>query len=854
MLSSNPSTDPSALLADSQWMRSLASQLVRGDSSVVDDLVQDTLLVALTRTTPPTRAWLGGVMRNLARFRLRSQSRRRDREVFANEERKVPSPDLLSARMEMQRELAEAVLRLREPFRETVLLRFNEDMQPIEIAAHLKISPATVRSRLKRGLDLLREDFDERHGKDGRSWAIALAPLIGDQRAPAPPLTASLPAPFLPIAASLLVAGLVYLGIQLGTGSREAAPIELAKLETPSTARDDARSAVPWTPLDSSRQALARTNNEPSAQGASGFRVHGAVFDAQGQPLASIPIGFRTSKDEEPRAEWQLVGVSGDDGRFEVEVPPTAGTLRLLDDQWTTLLDSTVWPRFEGREAILVGAPTRSFSARIETRAGLGIPGASVGLQLPANFRRDFGQRLSTTNRFRRSQRSDASGHVRWNDLPRVEGAQLLVQAAGYVTRRLDLSKDAPIDQLVVLERIDRPANSRPARVVNEAGEGVGDAIVMGGGRLLRSDDRGFLWVDPPEGDSSTLLRAAAPGYTPGTLNFTAEQAFDELLIPLGGAPTSVRGRVRDSAGLPVEGALVSLGDPTFFGREGDGTPLYGESLSLAQRPFPWPEVRTDEEGRFELAGLADRSYTLTVLGPEFLRTCESGPWHAGEQAVELNLPDFDTVVREGVLRDQEGRPLPGITLWLERTTMEFIYDRPRAANPADIEESVHVREWTGQRIHVIEAQNSSLRRTLGPVLKSDAEGRFRFERAPGSGEVFLRAWGPGWIGGQWLLEERGNPLELTLRQERLVQVVREDSSVDFDRYFAVDAMGERRGLRRSDGDVALFLRSGSFRGSESEIYGLAADALEMVFELDGREVARQHLQPSAEGVTRVRP
>ncbi|MFT7485515.1 MAG: hypothetical protein ACI9F9_001365 [Candidatus Paceibacteria bacterium] len=40
---------PNLLLADSRWMRGLAAQLIRGDASVLDSLVQETWLVALER-------------------------------------------------------------------------------------------------------------------------------------------------------------------------------------------------------------------------------------------------------------------------------------------------------------------------------------------------------------------------------------------------------------------------------------------------------------------------------------------------------------------------------------------------------------------------------------------------------------------------------------------------------------------------------------------------------------------------------------------------------------------------------------------------------------------------------------
>jgi hypothetical protein len=58
-----------------------------------------------------------------------------------------------------------------------VLLRFSEDMRPVEIATHLGIPQATVRSRLSRGCAMLRSELDETYGNDGRAWSVKLLPL-----------------------------------------------------------------------------------------------------------------------------------------------------------------------------------------------------------------------------------------------------------------------------------------------------------------------------------------------------------------------------------------------------------------------------------------------------------------------------------------------------------------------------------------------------------------------------------------------------------------------------------------------------------------------------------------------------
>ena len=80
----------------------------------------------------------------------------------------------LVSRAEIHQRTVAAVLALDEPYRSTVLRRFFDDLSPEEVAAREHASEATVRSRLKRGLALLRARL-EREGRDWREeWVVAL--------------------------------------------------------------------------------------------------------------------------------------------------------------------------------------------------------------------------------------------------------------------------------------------------------------------------------------------------------------------------------------------------------------------------------------------------------------------------------------------------------------------------------------------------------------------------------------------------------------------------------------------------------------------------------------------------------
>jgi RNA polymerase sigma factor (sigma-70 family) len=167
------------LLTHRPWVRRLALSLARDEASAAD-LEQRTWLAALLH--PPhgrgsVRAWLGRVLRNLARNAHRADGRRHAYESAARRLGSARSTAELVADAEIHRRLVGAVLDLDEPYRSTVLLRFYEDLPPREVARRLGAPVETVRTRVRRALDLIRA----RLAPDGRreTWLAALTPLVG---------------------------------------------------------------------------------------------------------------------------------------------------------------------------------------------------------------------------------------------------------------------------------------------------------------------------------------------------------------------------------------------------------------------------------------------------------------------------------------------------------------------------------------------------------------------------------------------------------------------------------------------------------------------------------------------------
>lgn len=173
------SPDMTELLTHADWVRRLARELVR-DEHRVDDVVQETWVAAMR--SPPgdssnVRGWLAKVVRNIARGRGRADVRRIKREVEGARSKAVPPEHEVSERARLQHELAEHVLKLDEPYRVVLLLRYFDGLPPRTIAARLGIPVATVRTRHARGLEKLRERLTRDRG-GAAEWTRELSALV----------------------------------------------------------------------------------------------------------------------------------------------------------------------------------------------------------------------------------------------------------------------------------------------------------------------------------------------------------------------------------------------------------------------------------------------------------------------------------------------------------------------------------------------------------------------------------------------------------------------------------------------------------------------------------------------------
>ncbi len=170
------------LLAHGPWVRELARSLVR-DPSRADDLAQQAWLKTLERPPAPRsspRGWFATVLRNLAREEHRADLRRAAREQLAA----TRGTEALGVTLELSTQLAQALAGLAEPYRSAIFRRYYEGLAPRRIAAQDGIPLKTVKTRLARGLEQLRERLDREHDGDRGAWVMACAPLLRGSATP----------------------------------------------------------------------------------------------------------------------------------------------------------------------------------------------------------------------------------------------------------------------------------------------------------------------------------------------------------------------------------------------------------------------------------------------------------------------------------------------------------------------------------------------------------------------------------------------------------------------------------------------------------------------------------------------
>ena len=169
-----------AILAQDDWLRRAAHRLFRDDHEA-EDAAQETWTAELgqRQAIESRRPWSLRVLRNQRFALLRDRSRRRDFEsdVAARGERFAPATDEVVGELQLREHATNALLRLEEPLRTTLYLRYVKDLSVGDVAESLDIAQSTASDRISRGLEKLRVELDQHYSDDRSAWRALLAPI-----------------------------------------------------------------------------------------------------------------------------------------------------------------------------------------------------------------------------------------------------------------------------------------------------------------------------------------------------------------------------------------------------------------------------------------------------------------------------------------------------------------------------------------------------------------------------------------------------------------------------------------------------------------------------------------------------
>ncbi len=677
-----PSESAERLLEHASWLRALARHLV-DDAAAADDLVQETWLAAVRRppvATRPLQPWLAAVARKLAAFTRRGEERRRRREGEQPAPGVAPSTDELVARAELQRKLVERVLALGEPGRSTVLRCYFEGLSPSEAAREIGVPAATVRTRLKRALEELREQFDAERRANGVDWRGAFAVFAvfaanASGSGGAAVVVAKAAAGFVIAAAG--VAAWKY----FDDDAREVAPpVRIATAASEELKRDvTAPAAAAPTPAREIEPTLAaQVANESSAgrapetgsdEGSASFlEVRGRVLLPDGSPAGRCHVTCKckpgyglmavsycgtvsgnfefTFKNPDSATTIRMVAQAEVDGRFlsrSMELPPSS-----QDDVVIRLGDA---PRLRVHVVDEQGAPIEAF--RCTAPDSWGTCGREDQTDL------EFATSMTTPQVLRMSGTSiESHPDGRCEVALPLERYVVVIDAPGFARGVAGPFRVEPLD----------PA-SRDVEVVLRRASAIGGHVVAGGRPVagaivamyaLPARKRHFVLddlvvdVDPWNGQEVTTDANGAfalPRFDPPVEArlFARAKGFATSEVELSAARMD-RGSDLDvelRSGGTLIGRLTGLEGMISAGR----TDRIAELVVVLERRDLWPRAaRVDAGGRFRLEHLAPGGWRLSMPrnGSHFEGLDLGKTGSGGAESGPAPAPDWNVEIREG--------------------------------------------------------------------------------------------------------------------------------------------------------------------------------------------------------------
>lgn len=669
---------PEELLRHAGWVRALARSLLR-DPDAAEDVVQATWLAALAqgeRDGPALPGWLARVARNFARKRLRGDARRERHETLAARSAAEPSAADLHERAALHRELVESVMALDEPYRSTILLRYFEELSPRAIARREGIPVRTVKTRLSRGLEKLRERLDARTGGDRAAWLGALAAFtrkpfaVGSGTTALTIMSTNLKLFSAGALLAALAATMFVFKAHTAGSPPQPSPPSLSAAARPA----DETSGVPRLAAGSTgvSERSSESGKNPTARAAPtaepldpDLDLHGVVTDSGGRPLRGARIEIRRSEargfqvmEFEPELDTEtLVTTTSSDERGEFRVRLAPARPFDLVASLRGYAERKLPSRFAGEEVKVVLTAGCTITGRITRKSG-GAPCAGALVRAFPGIIHPIG-----APEFRAE--ADEDGQYLLEGLPPDE-IELVVEARDAVTRwgilvqgveGAEIRKDLALEPGVIVAGVVADAETD---LPIEGAEVLENRPGSPSNARTDADGRYALRVARGEAGFRDFLRAVASGFAEQQ---HAVEALSDDPIRLDfhlGRGRSAKGRVLGPDDWPAAGAIVIA---TGWGTE------EGEHLTERRR------VRTAADGTFELTGLADFAHHVLFLRKEGggtkiyefpLDEASRSPIDFGD----LRLPDPATI--QGQVVDEHGQGIADVVVFLRGANADY--------------------------------------------------------------------------------------------------------------------------------------------------------------------------------------
>lgn len=336
----------SQLIEQWEWTRALARRLVR-DPHDAEDAAQEAWLLARGtgsggRDQEVHRGFFGSILRNVIRADVRAGRNRRARQGEVVQQAHVhraeaQSPDELVAAAEMGRRLCEAVLELPDLYRDAVLQRYFQGLSTHQMAQQGSpggVSEATIRSRVKRGLDMLRDRFESDASPKRRGELACLAALPAGQaslsRSAAGGIQASAPwaharyvDPRLLFGLGAAVLGALVVGLLALQRTTAATP------EAPPPATQAMLASIELLrtgPPEVGARVSATASDLPRPEEVQLFEVSGTVVDGHRKAIVGAEVTLRGGAFSGDGARDHVLRVKSDaQGFFRLSTPLSQG-------------------------------------------------------------------------------------------------------------------------------------------------------------------------------------------------------------------------------------------------------------------------------------------------------------------------------------------------------------------------------------------------------------------------------------------------------------------------------------------------------------------------------------------------